>query len=119
MECADLPAHSTQVRSFENGSRSGRNHRRSLPEAADGEIIPQQVSPPDLAGKPTQSSLQRRQTTMRIQDWFTTHTHYWGVPHRVEGEGRLIHECYECGKQRESILGMGPASEPPDGSKPF
>jgi hypothetical protein len=45
---------------------------------------------------------------MGIQDWFTTHTHYWGVPHRVEGEGRLIHECYECGKQRDSILGMNP-----------
>jgi hypothetical protein len=48
---------------------------------------------------------------MRIQDLFTSHTHYWGVPHRTDGEGRLIHECYECGKQRESILGLGPANE--------
>ena len=42
---------------------------------------------------------------MGIQNWFTYHTHYWGVPHQVEGEDRLIHECYECGKQRDSILG--------------
>ncbi len=52
---------------------------------------------------------------MRIQDWFTTHTHYWGVPHQAEGESRLIHECYECGKQRTSILGENP--QPLDGSK--
>lgn len=55
---------------------------------------------------------------MNIQDWFTTHTHYWGVPHKAEGEDRFVHECYECGKQRESILGMSPASERPDDSNP-
>ena len=54
---------------------------------------------------------------MRIQDWLTNHTHYWGVPHMAEGDGRFVHVCYECGQQRESILGMSPASEPPDFSK--
>ena len=54
---------------------------------------------------------------MRIRDWFTTHSHYWGVPHMAEGEDRLIHVCYECGEQRESILGMNPASEPPAAAK--
>jgi hypothetical protein len=48
---------------------------------------------------------------MNLQDWFTNHTHYWGVPHLAEGGGRLIHECYECGKQRESILGTSSVSE--------
>lgn len=59
---------------------------------------------------------------MRIQDWLTNHTHYWGVPHMAEGDGRLVHVCYDCGKQRESILGesileISPASEQPDVSK--
>lgn len=46
-------------------------------------------------------------------NWLTIHTHYWGVPHRASG-GRVIHVCYECGKQRKSILGESPSGKPHD-----
>jgi len=29
------------------------------------------------------------------------HQHYWGIPHRRPGDGRLIVSCYECNAERE------------------
>jgi len=37
---------------------------------------------------------------MSIRDWFY-HRHYWGLPHKREGDSRLVQICYECGKERE------------------
>ena len=37
---------------------------------------------------------------MNIRDWLY-HRHYWGLPHKREGDSRLVQICYECGKQRE------------------
>jgi hypothetical protein len=37
---------------------------------------------------------------MRIRDWLL-HKHYWGTPHYVADDNRLIQICYECGKERE------------------
>jgi hypothetical protein len=37
---------------------------------------------------------------MSIRDWLY-HRHYWGLPHKREGDSRLVQICYECGKVRE------------------
>jgi hypothetical protein len=44
---------------------------------------------------------------MGIRDWLY-HRHYWGVPHRREGDSRVIQICYECGKEREIRLDLAP-----------
>ena len=36
---------------------------------------------------------------MDIRSWLY-HKHYWGVPHRRDGDGQTIQICYECGKER-------------------
>lgn len=48
---------------------------------------------------------------MSIRDWFY-HRHYWGIPHRREGDKRMIQICYECGKQRVIRISLSPADEP-------
>ena len=45
---------------------------------------------------------------------FVYHRHYWSIPHRREGDNGIIQTCYDCGRDRESLLiiGEGPRSEP-------
>jgi hypothetical protein len=37
---------------------------------------------------------------MGIRDWLY-HRHYWGIPHRREGDNQIIQICYECGRERQ------------------
>ncbi len=52
---------------------------------------------------------------MGIRDWFY-HRHYWGIPHKREGDDRMIQICYECGKEREFRLDLRPRNGPDQGS---
>ena len=45
---------------------------------------------------------------MGIRNWLY-HKHHWGIPHRREGERRIIQVCYECGKERELTTDLGQA----------
>jgi hypothetical protein len=37
---------------------------------------------------------------MRLLELFTSHLHYWGVPHRPFRDNRLVQTCYQCSAQR-------------------
>jgi hypothetical protein len=38
------------------------------------------------------------------------HKHYWSVPHGRAGDNKIIQICYDCGKERESPINLGPAA---------
>lgn len=45
---------------------------------------------------------------MNILSLLTGHTHYWGIPHERDSDGRLIQTCYECGAEREIKIDLHP-----------
>ncbi|HVF90952.1 MAG TPA: hypothetical protein VNH22_12865 [Blastocatellia bacterium] len=47
---------------------------------------------------------------MSIRDWLY-HRHYWGLPHKREGDSRLVQICYECGKEREVQMDLSSNDE--------
>ena len=38
---------------------------------------------------------------MAVLDFFRTHKHYWGVPHRRRSDNKLVQTCYACSKERQ------------------
>ena len=38
---------------------------------------------------------------MAVLDFFRTHKHYWGVPHKRVVDSKLVQTCYACSKERE------------------
>jgi hypothetical protein len=36
------------------------------------------------------------------------HKHYWSVPHGRAADNKIIQVCYDCGKERESPIKLGP-----------
>ena len=38
---------------------------------------------------------------MAVLDFFRTHKHYWGVPHKRRADGKLVQTCYACSKERQ------------------
>ena len=47
---------------------------------------------------------------MSIRDWLY-HRHYWGLPHKRQGDSRLVQVCYECGKEREVQMDLSSNNE--------
>lgn len=45
------------------------------------------------------------------------HQHYWGIPHKRPGDGRLIVSCYECNAEREVRAELTTESLSPDQAK--
>ena len=45
---------------------------------------------------------------MSILSLFTSHTHYWGVPHPRKSDNKLIQVCYECSAEREMKVELRP-----------
>ena len=38
---------------------------------------------------------------MAVLDFFRTHRHYWGVPHKRRADNKLVQTCYGCSKERK------------------
>ena len=36
------------------------------------------------------------------------HKHYWSIPHGRAHDNKIIQICYDCGKERESPINLGP-----------
>jgi hypothetical protein len=36
------------------------------------------------------------------------HKHYWSIPHGRAVDNKIIQVCYDCGKERQSPINLGP-----------